>query len=262
MKAGADGQGIELGVLGPFRLRLGGGPVAVGCGSKLECLIVRLALARRGRRRRDDLLDHLWPRSDACLARQSLNSLTSHVNRLARPHLGGADLIQHEGGYYQLCRTEPVRIDADVFDRLAHRGLQWLRYGDRQAGLGAASSAIRLYRGDLAGDDELDTVLERERLRMAYQELLFAVAATRFAAGEYPAAVDVARRLLREDPCREDAHRLVMRSLAEMGLRSQALRQYRLCSRALADEYDAVPEAATNELYAAIRRDRVAVSFV
>ena len=48
---------------------------------------------------------------------------------------------------------------------------------------------------------------------------------------------------------------LVERDRCEAGQRAQALRQYRLCREVLADEFDAVPEPATEELYEMLRMD-------
>jgi DNA-binding SARP family transcriptional activator len=72
---------------------------------------------------------------------------------------------------------------------------------------------------------------------------------------EYPAALAYALRLIACDPCREDAHRVVMRARVRQGERAQALRQYRLCERVLREEFDARPEALTTELFERIRVD-------
>jgi DNA-binding SARP family transcriptional activator len=59
--------------------------------------------------------------------------------------------------------------------------------------------------------------------------------------------------MLASDPCREDAHRLVMRCYVRLGERAQALRQYQLCKQILRAEYDVAPEDATTALYDRVR---------
>ena len=73
--------------------------------------------------------------------------------------------------------------------------------------------------------------------------------------GDYTGCLSHARRLLANDPCREDAYRLMMRCYVRLGERAQALRQYRLCQTILRTEFDAVPEPATTALFDQIRLD-------
>jgi DNA-binding SARP family transcriptional activator len=96
-------------------------------------------------------------------------------------------------------------------------------------------------------------VVERERLRVRYLTLLARLADVHFSQGEYDACLGLAWRLLGHDPCREDAHRLVMQCYTRLGERAHALHQYRLCADILRAEFDAAPEAATLALFDQIR---------
>jgi hypothetical protein len=93
-------------------------------------------------------------------------------------------------------------------------------------------------------------MLPRSELRMAYVDLLDRWSDVLTAAGREAECVEVGRLLLRQDPCREDVHRLmrchgrfgrtsppatvgvVMPSGLEIG---EALRQYERCRRALCE---------------------------
>ncbi|HSN76197.1 MAG TPA: BTAD domain-containing putative transcriptional regulator [Anaerolineae bacterium] len=55
------------------------------------------------------------------------------------------------------------------------------------------------------------------------------------------------------DPWLEEAHLQAMRLLAGAGRRSEALAQYSLCRRLLAEELGVQPAAATTQLYERIR---------
>ena len=59
--------------------------------------------------------------------------------------------------------------------------------------------------------------------------------------------------LLAQDPCREDAHRMMMRCYVRQGERAEALRHYHLCENVLRTEFDAAPEPAPMELFELIR---------
>jgi DNA-binding SARP family transcriptional activator len=67
--------------------------------------------------------------------------------------------------------------------------------------------------------------------------------------------IATAHRMLDIDPCREDAHRLLMRCYAEQGRTYQALRQYEFCGLVLRATIDASPAPETTELYRAIRNN-------
>jgi DNA-binding SARP family transcriptional activator len=71
----------------------------------------------------------------------------------------------------------------------------------------------------------------------------------------YIACQDYAWRLLGCDPCREDAHRMLMRCYVRQGERAEALRHYRLCVDILRAEFEAAPETVTTTLFEQIRLD-------
>ena len=63
---------------------------------------------------------------------------------------------------------------------------------------------------------------------------------------------DIARRLIRFDPTHEGACRILMRALADMGERAQALREYARCREALKRALDVEPSRETHALYEVI----------
>jgi DNA-binding SARP family transcriptional activator len=64
---------------------------------------------------------------------------------------------------------------------------------------------------------------------------------------------EIARRLIAYDPTHEGASRILMRALADMGERAQALREYGRCRDALKATLDVEPSPETHALYEAIR---------
>ena len=242
-------------LLGNFYLLKMGQAVKVRSGGKAEALLCALALQSDYRVPRDTLLFMLWPKADSALANQSLNSLIYSLHKLLGDVIGGAAPVLHTDGYYQINIEAGVGVDVTYFDALADAGDHQAGLGNHGAAAEAYSRALHLYRGDLYTGTDLHAILERERLRACYLTLLTHLADYRYGEGDYTACLDYARRLLDTDPCREDAHRLIMRCHVRQGQRAQALRQYRLCQDILRTEFDVVPEPATTALFDKVRLD-------
>lgn len=243
-----------IALLGGFRLTLGDQPVPIGSGSKSEILLTQLALARQQPLPRTVLLERLWPDYDVALAGQSLNSLVYQLNKLANRFVKRLNLVSHDNGYYHLNNTGEIGLDIDYFDKWGAKGIQLLRSGELEQGIDYCERALALYRGDLIGDTTVHTIIERERLRATFLDLLAELADCHVA--QDPAkSLSYVHQLLKHDPCREDAHRLAMRCYVQLQTRSQALRQYQLCCQILAAEFEAKPEPATAALYDQIRLD-------
>ena len=80
--------------------------------------------------------------------------------------------------------------------------------------------------------------LERERLLSLFLSALCRLDDHYTTLGDHERAADVARRVLSEDPLREDVHRSLMLHLAAAGQRAAALTQYGVCKDLLAKELE------------------------
>lgn len=244
---------VLVAVLGSLRLLLGGAPLGIPRDSKSEGLLISLALAKQHGLPRIELLERLWPDYNLTLAGQSLNSLTYQLNKRVADALNGAGLIIHDNGYYCLNTQAGVGVDLDYFYAWYEAGKHSLRQGDSASATAFYQKALVLYKNDLCGDSNIQTVMERERLRIAFLDLLAYLADYSYNQNDYEQALFYIQRLLWHEPCREDAHRQAMCCYLRLNQRTQALRQYRLCCQALNSEFDAQPEPATVALYDQIR---------
>jgi DNA-binding SARP family transcriptional activator len=240
-------------LLGGFQLFRNGQPVEVRSRGKTERLLALLGLARRGVPR-EELLDGLWPDSEPVLAGQALNSLVHSLRGLLGSALGGASPVVWTAGSYHLNEAAGVTTDVACFEALVRQGEQHERAGRPDLAGQAYAGAVRLYRGDLSGST-VQAIMERERLRACFLSLLVRLADRAFDEGEFSACLEHALRLLAHDPCREDAHRLVMRCHVRRGERAQALRHYATVRAILHTEFQTEPEAATLALFERIRLD-------
>lgn len=246
-------------VFGGFQLLQRGKPIVLRGRGKSEALLQELAVHSTEYVSRETLLERLWPDSDPDLAGQSLNSLVYFLNKLLRDGLRGASAVVNAEGTYRLDREVGVTSDIWLFDQLSRAGDRLAILGDDARAVPLYARAIELYRGDLQGQEDVDVVLRRENLRARYLTLLARLAQYHFMGEEYEESLGYALRLLQSEPCREDAHRLVMACYVRRGERAQALRQYRLCETILCSEFDVKPEPATTALFQQVRGDPASV---
>ena len=248
-----DPARVQVCLLGTFRLLKVGAPVPLKPGGKGEQLIGQLALGLRDGVARDALLGNLWPDIEGSLAGQSLNTLVHTLRRLLGDALDDHPPVVLNAGRYALNVAAGIRVDVADFDAAARIGDHRSRVGDLEGAVDAYRRATALYQGDLAFGSDVGALLERERLRSRFLGILAHLADAAFSSEDYQVAMDHGLEVLAHDPCREDAHRMVMRCLVRLGSRSQALRQYQTCRSILKLEFDAIPEPATDALYDQVR---------
>lgn len=202
---------------------------------------------------RATLVEQVWPNVPISMANQCLNTLMHSLKGQLSDALGGQPPIVRAQSHYALNLSGGVKVDVVEFESAVDAGSRLQREGAHVAAIEAYERAIALYTGELAAGSDISALLERERLHATCLRALARLADAHFQLGDYDAARDCALRLLAVDPCREDAHRMVMRTYVRSGARAQALRQYRLCTVILRDEFDAGPEPATEQLFDLIR---------
>jgi DNA-binding SARP family transcriptional activator len=144
--------------------------------------------------------------------------------------LAWVDSVAMELRVEPLLRQEPAKLTPHQIARL-------------QRGVG-------LYRGDyLTGIDHEWAWIERQRLRNLYLDGLYHLTLAYAANSDWPRVLEWGRRLSRDEPLREDVHRLLMRAHASAGNRALAIAQYQLCQRVLQTDLGVEPMPETQALY-------------
>jgi DNA-binding SARP family transcriptional activator len=253
-RVGEAPRPIVVCLLGSFRVLQAGRAVLVR-GEKTVTLLGQLALRYAEGIPRDTLRDLLWTTSDAALAGEALHSRVHCLNKLLGALLGGAVPVVYVAGRYRLNSAAGVGVDVADFDALVAAGDWQARAGHQVAAVATYERAVALYHGDLCVGTDVYALLERERLRACYLTLLARLANYAYDKGDDAVCLHYALRLLASDPCREDAHRLIMRCYVRRGERAQALRQYRMCEAILRTEFATSPEAETVALFDQVRLD-------
>ena len=253
-----DDRHVAIGLLGEFQVMKHGRSVMQRA-EKTERLLSMLAMQPRQTASRGRLLETVWPKIEPELAGQSLNSLVHSLRRLLSDALGGEAPIVVDSGMYRLNLDAGIRVDALDFETAILAGDAAYRDGQLEAAESHYRAAVALYQGDLLLFSESDMVVDRQRLRARFQSALSRLAVRRFAAADYDGCLHYAYRLLKSDPCCEDAHRWIMRCHARRGERTQAMRQYQLCVELLKTHFVTTPEAETVMLHESIVRNSRAV---
>ncbi len=252
---------LRLFLLGSPRLERNGGRVEVERRTVMALLAYLAVTAQTYSR--DTLATLLWPETDQPHARGALRRDISVLNKM----LGREGLVV-EGQTVALQRTADLWVDVEQFQtRLA----SCQAHGHPAAEVCPAcraplTEAVALYQADfLTGFTLRDSpnfdewqFFQTESLRRELAGALERLIRSHSAqgdAGREP-AITYARRWLLLDPLHEPAHRVLMQLYAGSGQRNAALRQYSECARILERELGISPEAATAQLYAAIKENQ------
>lgn len=243
---------LSLALLGPPQIQLDGRLLTFAY-DKVQALLVYLAVESGRTHRRIVLAELLWPEQDELAARHSLSQALFSLRRTINDDLAQSLLLTTRDTV-RFNSNGSIVIDIVTFQRLLH--------GDAESRLQRLAQASDLYRGEfLAGLSIGDSssfeewlALTREQLRNQASEVLRALTEPESGVFDPTERSEYARRWLTLDPWHEEAHRRLMRSLAQSGQRTAALAQFEQCRRILASELGIEPEPATLELFEELKR--------
>jgi DNA-binding SARP family transcriptional activator len=241
---------VTVRLLGPFELAVAGAPVRRWTSLK-GLTILKYLLLNGGRARREELMDLLWRGYRPQSARNNLNVAVYGVRHDFAAAAGGAALLVYAGGCYVLSPELVWRTDLDAFGSALADAGRALAEGDAVRAADGHRRAIALYRGPLL-EDELNGEWHLDERRVVEERYLAAaegLAELQLDGGDVGAAVDLGEGVLRTDPCRESAHRLLMRCFARQHQGHLVARQFRRCHELLGRELGLRPAGETRRLY-------------
>ena len=266
---------LALKLLGSYRLTLDGqltGPLE---SDKARALLAYLAVENDQPHPREKLVGIFWPEQDEEHSRGSLSQALYHLRGILgdRPLTGilPADPNIQSREPYLLVTPQDIQLnpksdfETDVarFSQLAaaSRAHTHSAYHICEDCLKRYQEAIRLYAGDFLEGfylprslafEEWATVL-REQLRLEAMEVLEHLVVAFERRGELDQALVYARRMVVLDELGEAGNGHVMRLLALLGRRREALAQYDLFRQVLAVQIGAEPGMETRQLYQRLR---------
>lgn len=208
-------------------------------------LLKHLVLRRGAPVHRDPLIELLWPdapaRSGANRLHVVVNALRSTLETGRGPR--ASEYIICRDDHYFFNTAAPHSVDLYQFlDAVAAARIAQRENAEERA-LGPLEEAVRLYRGDLFGDDTEDDSLDahRVRLRHMYLDTVRALAAIRIRWGHADEAIWTLRSALEFEPIALDLYELLITQLAQAGRLTEARQQYECCCAALRRHLDMDP---------------------
>ena len=251
---GEPGDELRIRLLGGFRVSIGQTEIdpAKWRLRKTRSLIKLLALASGHRLHREQLMEILWPDLEAEAASNNLRKTLHHARRaLTTAGDASASYLRLQGDLVNLAPDGRCWIDVDAFEHA-------IAEARRSGSMGTYRAALDLYAGDLLPEDRYEewTSSRRDTLRQDHLLLLAELAALYEREREPARAIETLQQLLSRDVGREDAHRNLMRLYALSGQRQQALRQYQLLREAIGREFEAGPDAESQQLHQDIMAGR------
>jgi DNA-binding SARP family transcriptional activator len=229
---------VRVWLLGRFRVSVGTQTVEEGAWRlrKASALVKLLALAPGHHLHRERAMDLLWPEHGK---RASANNLSQALHA-ARRAFGSDDTqvassyLASQGEQLMLCPGGELWLDIEAFEEAAATAR-------RSREPAAYRVALNLYAGELLPRDPYEEWAEvpREGLRQLFLALLVELASLHEERGEYGPGIEALRRILVEEPTREEAHMGLMRLYALGGRQAEALAQYARLEESLSREFRA-----------------------
>lgn len=224
---------MDLRVLGPLSLRVGGQPVRLG--PQLRILLIALLLARGealpGRR----LIDLLWSAEPPDGAPATLRSHIYHLRAVLADrgeHCPGASVLVTgrvgTGSSYML-HIDPKQVDAARFEQLLTDGRHALHAGRFTTASSLLSRALLLWRGEPLADAAGRPFAAGEigRLKELHRSALVAHVESDIRCGLHDQAMGELKAMLTRWPDDEALYRLLVISLRRSGRLVEAARACR-----------------------------------
>jgi DNA-binding SARP family transcriptional activator len=236
---------FRAGVLGPFILERDG--VSIGPSRwqrRVEVLFKLLLTAPDRQRRRDDLIDVLWPDADSDNGGGNLRML---VHRLrATIDMPEPSPVLSEGGWIALNPECEWELDLERLEAVAV---------DPAAGLDELEQAATLYRGEPLPEERYEDWARapRERALHAWRAICVRLGVQYMGRADHDSAIRWLGYALEVDPFDEEAFREVLANLHAAGRSAEALRRYARLEKMFLAELDMAPSPETQSLAESIR---------
>lgn len=245
----AEPEPLHVRTLGVFSLQRGERPVQNWPRLSSKIIFQYLLLHRSRPVPVDELIDLLWPDSEAASARKNLHQVVTGLRHVLEPELPAgvsSRYLRVAAGTYQLALPAGSTVDDELFLDLCKRAdtLQ-----DRE-------KATALYTDEYLADNPYSewTMAHRERLSHCYRALMLRLSSDYLDAGKLDECISTARYLCEQEPWSENAAHLLMSAYAARGERAAALRTYNSLQKCLQQELHISPRPEITSFYMQILR--------
>jgi DNA-binding SARP family transcriptional activator len=201
------------------------------------------------------LMELFWPGAHPDAARNNLNVAIYGLRQALRKSRPSYSHVLFQDDCYLLNPDLQIWIDVEEFTERNETAHEMEQRGDQIAAMREYHAAETLYEGEFLEEDRYEdwVLARRQRLEDDYLGLLDQLGRYYLDQEEETACAIVCRKMLAVDPCREEAHRTLMRCYKRQGQPYLALRQYHFCVETLKAELDVPPSQETTALYQQVR---------
>ncbi len=256
-----EGLGLEspvgprLGILSLGRTRLDTptGPVAGGWLDQRDGQLLKYLVSERHRVVQvDEIADALWPGAEErglSIVRHHVHGLRNALEPWRRKRAPSSFIVLIPPGGYALDR-DLVRVDADVFERLAASGLAEEEDHRPAEAIDTLQRALTWYRGEFLTElpYEIWTLAERERLRDIALQVLRALGRLLERRGDVDHAAGYLQQAAKMQPFDTDLERELMSLAVRNGRRSVAIRRYAALRIRMLRQFGEEPDFDLEEL--------------
>jgi DNA-binding SARP family transcriptional activator/predicted negative regulator of RcsB-dependent stress response len=255
---------IRIYVLGQFRLERRSGRTTSDWETVTESAwqhqrvraLLGCLVSNSGRKlTREQITEAIWPDLDFETASSRLDRAVYSLRQLFEPSRNRpatSPFLLTEREVLVLAGQSDIWIDADAFEQLLTKASESDDPGEQERLLDEAAT---LYGGDFLPEERRIewTLARRESLHRGWIGMLLDLADCRSSRNALTSAIEPLDRLLSVDPTNEAAVQRLIKLLAQLGRRGEALRAYKRLTSFLQQEYRIAPLPETRALYEALR---------
>jgi DNA-binding SARP family transcriptional activator len=253
-----DSPSLVVYCLGSFQVYQDGQPIQDWKSSKGKAIFKYLVVHHGVPIAKEVLMDLFWPGADPDAARNNLNVAIYGLRQTFRKTQRDLSHILFLDDRYLLNPELQIWVDVEEFLERFKTAQNLEQRGELTLAVREYRTAEALYQGEFLEEDRYEDWLlpQRQRLQDYYLNLLDRLSRHYLDQEDYDACATMCEKMLVVDPCREEAHRRLMRYYSQQKQRYMALRQYHLCAEALARELDVNPSQTTIALYKQIHQNQ------
>lgn len=244
--------------LGTFQVYADDKPVEDWVSKKGKSIFKYLLTHRQRPINKEVLMNLFWPNIDQDSARNNLNVAIHSLRQTLRRSNPGHSHILFQDDAYVLNPEIQIWIDVETYKEKSKRAKKIELQGNIDLAMREYHAAEALYKGQFLADDRYEewALPLQQQLETHYLRILDRLSRYYLDREEYDTSAVLCEKMLAVDPCREEAHRRLMRYYDYQKQHYLALRQFHLCAEALSTELDVDPSQATKDLYLQIYRGR------
>jgi DNA-binding SARP family transcriptional activator len=243
---------LHINLFGRVRVTLDDWRTEIRLTRGTQALLAYLLIHRDRLNPREVLAGIFWGDNSQANARTSLNTALWRLRSVLEPPgvTPGTYLVGINSGEVGFNPDTPLELDIAIFEDRVRQVLALPFNTTAESDVLELEQVLRLYQGDLLEGFYEDWVLrERERLRSLYLKSLRYLLRYDIFHTQYEKGLIHGQQILDLDPLQEEIHREIMRLYMATGQRTQAMRQFEICRKILAEEMNILPMPETQSLY-------------